>query len=132
MTKQLDKIINEMDPGLGRAILRVLNGHTGKQMAIGRWEMVDDLGRLGFGNGLRPATIERQMRSGITNLRKFGHLICSSSGDGGYYLAADLKEYEEFSEQEYRSKIIDMSQTLNAMDSSAKSQFGKGYQQGLF
>ena len=129
---KLTDIIEEMDPGLERATLRILNGHQGKDKTISRAAMVIELGKLGFGNRLSTVTFERQVRRCIVRLRKTGHLICSSSGDGGYYLAADLKEYDDFSEQEYRSKIIDMSQTLIAMDKAAKAQFGEGYQMGMF
>jgi hypothetical protein len=60
----------------------------------------------------------------VAELRKLGHLVCSSSGDGGYYLARDLGEYNEFSQVEYRSKIIDMAETLRAMDQAAGKRFG--------
>lgn len=117
--------VQALDPGLVRAVLSVLRFHAGKANAISKPNLLADLRRLGFTGGLTYATAERQVRAAIQELRKAGHLVCSSSGDGGYYLAADWAEYEEFAQVEYRSKIIDMSETLRAMDAAAAEKLGR-------
>lgn len=119
-----DEEIGAMQPGLDRAILRVLGYHAGKDQAIDKDELIRQLNLLGYGNKLRYATFERQIRLTIVALRKNKHLICSSSGEGGYFIARDRAEYDEFAQVEYRSKIIDMSETLRAMDEGAQHAFG--------
>ena len=119
-----DDEIKQMEPGLERAALRVLAFHIGKEQTIKRLDLVEDLRSLGFGANLAPVTSDRHMRAAVAELRKLGHLVCSSSGDGGYYLARDLAEYAEFAQVEYRSKIIDMAETLRAMDQAAAKRFG--------
>lgn len=120
-----DEEVRQLDPGLVRAALSVLRFHVGKDMAIEKPDLVGDLRKMGFGGDNSYATFERKIREAIHELRNDGHLVCSSSGDGGYYLAADWQEFEEFAQVEYRSKIIDMSETLKAMESGAAKRLGK-------
>ena len=69
------------------------------------------------------------MREQIKQLRRDGHLICSAPGTGGgYWLAVNMAEYEEFEQSEYKAKIVDMSETMNAMRKSARAQFNDGVQ----
>ncbi len=126
--KRYEMLIDEMPAGLDRALLRIISMHQGLDQAIGKPALLADLGRMGFGVN------ERQVRRTIQELRKAGHLICSSSGEGGYYLAASLDEYATFAEAEYRSKIVDMSKTLAAMDQAAQKEFGasQGIQKSMF
>jgi hypothetical protein len=119
-----DEEIRQMEPGVVRAVLRVLSFHIGKENTIKRLDLAEDLRRMGFGSNLVPLTFDRHMRAAIAELRKDGHLICSSSGDGGYYLARDRAEYNDFAQVEYRSKITDMADTLRAMDQAAARRFG--------
>lgn len=130
-TRDYDEIIEGMDAGLERATLRVLSMRIGAEQTISKDELMFDLNRMGFGTRVKASTFERQVRMCIVSLRKAGHLICASSGDGGYYMARTRAEYESFAEQEYRSKVIDMSETLHAMDAAARTQFGEGVQLGL-
>jgi hypothetical protein len=112
--KFYEVLLSQMpDASLERAMLRILSFHIGKNHAISKPQLLRDLGRSGF------HVSERQARGEIVELRKHGHLICSSSGDGGYYIAETNEEYEEFAQVEYRAKIIDMSETLRAMDDGA-------------
>jgi len=106
-----------MPHGLDRAILRVLSQHIGKENAVSKPVLLSTLAMNGF------QVAERQARAAIVDLRKRGHLICSSSGDGGYYLPASAEEYAEFAQVEYRSKIADMADTLRAMDDGARNIF---------
>jgi len=114
-----EHLLRSMEPSLDRAILRVLTGYVGKANAIGRDALTLRVGQLGF------KSHERQVRETIKNLRREGFLICSTPGEnGGYYLAADRIEFEEFIAAEYRAKITDMSVTLAAMTRAADQQFG--------
>ena len=125
-------IIEQMDAGLDRAVLRCLEKREGAVMSIQKLDLMHDLNRMGFGTRLKFSTFERQVRSCVVDLRKRGHLICSSSGDVGYYLAATRTEYDEFVEREYEGRIKDMQETVDAMDASAKARWGTGVQMGLF
>jgi hypothetical protein len=122
--KFYEEEIRQMETGVVRAVLRVLSNHIGKENTIRRLDLAEDLHRMGFGSDLVPLTFDRHMRAAIAELRKDGHLICSSSGDGGYYLARDRMEYDDFAQVEYRSKITDMAETLHAMDQAAARRFG--------
>lgn len=122
-----EEMIQNMPAGLDRAILRIVNFHRGKAAAIGGEELTRQVGMSGF------HIDQRTVREMIKELRRAGHLICSTPGQaGGYYLATDLAEYWEFRKQEYQAKIIDMSETMSAMDKAADEQFGQGVQGSLF
>lgn len=120
-----DSIIQQMEPGTERAVLRVISMHAGQENAISREELARALNQLGFGLEAAAMTFDRKIRYAISSLRKAGVLICSSSGDHGYYIARDQDEYEAFAAAEYRAKISDMATTLSAMDKAAEKQFGK-------
>ncbi len=123
-----DELIADMPAGLDRSVLRVLSWHVGLAQTISKLQMLADLAAMGF------VVEDRQLRRQIQMLRKEGHLICASSGAGGYYLADSLDEYAAFADSEYRSKIVDMSTTLAAMDRAAQAKFGAatGVQRSLF
>lgn len=120
------------DPGLARAVLSVIKFYTGKQNAIEKPALISELNKLGFGKGVKYSTFERQIRRAIVAHRKAGILICASSGDAGYYLAKDRGEYNEFREVELNAKIIDLAETMHAMDAGARAMFGETHQQSLF
>jgi hypothetical protein len=116
---KFDDELKNMPAGLDRAILRVLSYHTGRDQAIGRNDLVHDVGRLGV------QVTERQLREEIKQLRRQGHLICSAAGEtGGYFFAVSRMEFDAFVDQEYLAKIRDMSETLKAMEASAVREFG--------
>lgn len=122
-----DHLLDGMSPSLERAILRVLASHIGRENAVGRRELTASVSRLGF------RAHERQVREAIKNLRREGFLICSAAGeDGGYYMAKDRQEYDEFRQVEFAAKITDMSETMRAMDRAAERVFGKIIQQSFF
>lgn len=119
-------IIEEIPVGLDRALLRALSFHKGKGQAVGRTDLVKLVAAGGF------RVHERALREMIKTLRRQGHLICSMPGeDGGYYLASDLAEFQEFAVMEFEGKIADMSVTLRAMREAAIREFGDGVQLGL-
>jgi hypothetical protein len=121
------ELLGEMPVGLDRAVLRVLSYRRGRDRAVGRTELVNLTAAEGF------RVHERALREQIKQLRRAGHLICSMPGeDGGYYLAKDLVEYQEFKRMEFEGKIADMAETLRAMDAAAVKEFGSAAQMGLF
>ena len=121
-----DRILAEMPTGLERATLRVLSFHQGKQNAIGRESLVDALRSVGFD------VKERLVRRCIHDLRRAGHLICSTPGeDGGYHLAGNRQEFDEFCERELHPKAIDMLETESAMKKAAGQLFGDASQPQL-
>lgn len=116
----------QYDAQLGSAILYVLSWHQGRDRAIGRDDLVHspEIRATGFG--------ERVVRDTIRLLRRQGHLICSTPGvDGGYYLAADWEEFNEFARAEYQAKIADMAETLAAMKAEATRRWGSALQMSL-
>ena len=128
----IEEIIEQMDAGLDRAVLRVLSQRVGQDMAIDKALLIFELGRMGFGVRQNKATFERQVRRCIVELRKSGQLICSSSGEGGYFLAGTQQEYDTFVQEEYVNKIEDMKETVAAMNAEAIKRWGHGMQMGLF
>jgi hypothetical protein len=122
-----DVLLKQMPAGLDRAVLRVLSQRVGREQAVGRGQLVRLVGQGGF------QANERQIRAMIKELRRQGHLICSASGEsGGYWMAANRKEVEQFGQQEFEAKISDMSETWKAMRKSADEKFGTAVQERLF
>ena len=131
MSGRLDEILAEIPFGFVERVGTVLEHYVGKERSISKAELMNSLQRLGFGNGTSPATFERQVRIAIVALRKKGAPICSSSGDGGYFVAMNRFEYDEFVEREYKGKIQDMQETVDAMNATARTRWGEGVQMGL-
>lgn len=123
MTKKPSPVevqIAALPAGLDRAVLRILSYHVGRANAIGRQALLMRLGDHGF------KVKERAARLCISQLRKAGSLICSAPGeDGGYYLPQDAAEFDDFVRLEYEAKIIDMRETLSAMQRSAERTWGR-------
>lgn len=131
MKSRLEEILDEMPYGFVERVGTVLEHYQGKEKAASKPALIDSLKRLGFGTGVSPATLERQLRIAIVALRKRGALICSDSGDGGYFVARTRDEYDEFVEREYKGKIQDMQETVDAMNAAARARWGEGLQMGL-
>lgn len=75
---------------------------------------------------------ERMTRDTVSKLRKEGVLICSiSKQGGGYYMAGNRDEYLEFRRIKYSAQVLDMLETLRAMDHAAERTFN-GLQERLF
>jgi predicted DNA-binding transcriptional regulator YafY len=126
--KHYTDLFTDMPAGLDRAILRVLSFYRGRANAIGRTDLMDAVHRSGFSTAH-----ERQVREIIKQLRRAGHVIGSMPGeDGGYFMCDSIGEYREFKQKEYLAKILDMQETVFAMDKAARAQFGDGtHQEGL-
>lgn len=123
-TAVYEALITNMPAGIDRGIMSVLRFHVGKERAIQKGEIIEDMKRMGY------YCHERQFRERIHELRRQGWLIASLSADG-YYLVANKIEYSEFRESEFTARIDDLSITRSAMDTAAKQQFGEAVQVGL-
>jgi hypothetical protein len=106
-----------------KTLYQVLEPHLGLSNALQKPDLISEC----YKHGLE-FKAERTPRLIITNsLRKIGVLACSSSREGGYFLAATLAEYREFRGREYIKKIIDMRETIEIMDRTAKILFPVEY-----
>ena len=100
-------------------IIRLLGFHVGRERAITKDRLLDELARAGF------YMTEREFRTEIAALRKQGILIGSSAGSNpGYYLIANMGEFDEFTATELLSRIKDLNDTYRAMSGAAQTQFG--------
>ena len=100
-------------------IIRLLGFHVGRERAMTKDRLLDELARAGF------YMTEREFRSEIAALRKQGILIGSSAGSNpGYYLIANMGEFDEFTATELLARIKDLQETYRAMSGSAQTKFG--------
>ncbi len=121
-----ERILADMPVGLERATLRVLSYRSGKVAAIGRGELVTELQKV-LGD-----VQERQVRRCIHDLRRQGHLICSTPGEaGGYYLPKTMDEFQEFIDREIHPKALDLLETEKVMKEAARQLFGNASQPAL-
>jgi len=110
-----------LDPKLLEAVTRILTRHIGREHAIARADLVDDVRRL-----TRHPYTDRQVRAAINALRKQGWLICSAGGvGGGYWLAKNRGEVLEFLEREVRPRAMDLLAIEKAMRQAMLEQFGQ-------
>jgi DNA-binding IscR family transcriptional regulator len=116
---QLDEYLKQAEPGLERAILRVLQPREGRACAISRNSLIENVESLGISSS------DRILRAKINELRKKGHLICSTGGkDGGYWLAADWNELTVYLRAEVLSRALDLLNTEEAMKKAAEKRWG--------
>lgn len=116
----------EVDQRMVAAVIRIVNRYTALE-PIGRGELVNLVRSRGYD------VDERTVREAVEAARNFGQLICSRSGsNGGYYMARDLDEYQEFRQREYMAKATTMLATVKAMDKGAQREFGTVQQGELF
>ena len=116
------QIIDEMDPGLERCILSILDKRNGVEKAIKKGEIIALTRQLGF-----KVSDERQIRIAISKLRK-NNILIGSLAKVGYFMITNRAEWEEVKNKEFLAKIKDMNDTIHIMDASARSMFGEGYQ----
>lgn len=118
----------ENHPGIDRTVVKIISFYQGKAQALGG----DDLTRQVQNMGYRGVD-NRDVREVIHGLRRQGYLICALPGSsGGYYMATDQEEFDEFARREFEGKISDMSTTLSAMRHAARERWGDAYQRSLF
>jgi DNA-binding transcriptional regulator PaaX len=125
-TETYQQLIAQIPVGLDGELVRILSGHVGYPNAIGRGKLVEIIRLAG------KDVNERVVRQAIHDLRRAGYLICSAPGeDGGYYMAGNLDEFDDFIARELHPKAMDMLETEKAMKESARQQFGEAVQLGM-
>lgn len=123
----LQKMIDELPPGLDRAVLRILGFHLGREAAISRADLLMELGNHGF------RVPDRAARAAINQLRKLGNPICSAGGEGGgYYLARGWNELVEFIDREMHSRAMDLLEQEKALRKEGERRWGAQEQMSLF
>jgi hypothetical protein len=116
----LDDILANLPSGLDRALLSIFRYHQGKENAIPRDDLLEMLKMHGW------KTSDRVMRAQINLLRKDGHLICSAGGHGGgYYIARDWSELEDYIGQELRPRAMDLLEQEKALKIGARREWGE-------
>ena len=116
----LDDILANLPSGLDCAVLSVMRYHKGRENAIPRIDLLEMLKMHGWETG------DRAVRLQINLLRKQGHLICSAGGrGGGYYIARNWSELEDFIGQELRPRAMDLLEQEKALKVGAKREFGE-------
>ncbi len=120
MGVNVGKMVDELPAGLDRAVLRVLSYHVGREKAISRGDLVVAIAQHGF------FMHERAVRAAINLLRKQGQPICITGGeDGGYWLAKDWEELNEFLEREFHSRAMDLLEQEGALKKRAEEVWGR-------
>ena len=105
--------IGDLPAGLDRAILRILSFHQGAGNAISRFALEMQCAQHGFPES------DRRIRAAINLLRKQGHHSCSMGGEnGGYYMATNRRELDDYIEREPQARINDFSEQIKAMRSA--------------
>ena len=113
-------LIDNLPASLDRAMLRVLDFRIGRNNAISRVKLLLELGRSGF------VVDEREARICINQLRKKGVQICSTGGKrGGYWMAADQEELEEWIQNESEARLKDFGEQIRAMRAAADKRWGR-------
>jgi len=112
--------LEELPPGLEKAVLSILSRCAGQKRAVGRGRLVE-LARLAPGLG---QASDRQVRKAIENLREQGVLICNLLDGEGYFMADTLEEYQAFRAQ-YGSYAFTMLEKIKAMDRAADERWGE-------
>ncbi len=99
-------------------IIRLLGFHVGRERAMTKFRLLDELARAGF------YMTECEFRQEVSDLRKQGIMIGSSAGSNpGYYLIANMGEFDEFIATELLPRIKDLNDTYRAMSGAAQTQF---------
>lgn len=119
----------DVPPGVKQCTLRVIEGCIGRDAAIARPDLLNIV-KVSY-----PTASDRQVRAAINELRKEGAAICSAGGeDGGYWLARDWAELNEYLERELHSRAMDLLEQERALRASAEriwGQYSKQYGLGL-
>jgi len=112
---------HQLPSHLVEATGNILAGHVGPERAIRRSEI---RAKLYQESPLFHVVNDRQVRSAIETLREDGWLICSLGSDSdGYYLAGNMKEYEEF-RQFYTAYARTIFTRIRTMDRVAEKRWG--------
>jgi hypothetical protein len=115
---------DDLPPGLGRTVLKILGFHVGKDRAISRGALVDNVSRMGL------HMHERAVRACINEMRKNGTLICSTGGEeGGYWIPKDWNELEDYIERELHSRAMDLLEQEKALRKEGEKRWGPASKQ---
>jgi hypothetical protein len=109
---------------LREAILLILARHVGRENRIPRPVLLHQLRKC-----LEHRVSDRRMRAAIEELRETGTAICSSSSDGGYFLAKDVQEIE-LTIAEYKSRMESFNHTLSSLGQAADQMLARPLEQG--
>jgi hypothetical protein len=121
MTFNMGVKLEELPAGLDRALLRVLSFHVGRTRAIGRQALVREL-KISHGIDAH----ERVVRDCINQMRHQGVKICSTGGEGGgYWMAANPEELEEYLEREVHPRAMDLLEQEQALREAARMEWGE-------
>ena len=106
-------------------MLETLLRHVGAAQVISRQALLDNLAARMSEWGIAKSRQDRSLRLAIRQLRKSGFPICSTGGyRGGYYIAANLLELEEYLTMEVHSRAIDLLQQEKEMRAGASTFWG--------
>jgi len=113
VSDKYEEIRAAMPPGLEKRVLHILSGHKGSENRIARIDLVRQALNI-FSNDDVSETDDRQVREAIAELRHEGHLVCSDSGAGGYYIAGSYNDVVRMTaELDSRAMaLLDQSRTL--------------------
>lgn len=124
MTTILESIIDRFPEGLDQTVIRILMRHQGRENKITRKDLLRAINVSGF-----PKVDDRSLRALINVLRKSGEMICSAGGtNGGYWLAADYAELDEFIQRELHPRAMDLLEQEKALTTSGRERWGSNLQ----
>lgn len=113
--------LDNMQPGIEKAVLREVSFHKGKDHAISQENLLEAIKSTSYAKKVT----KRQLRITINELRKTGWLIASSSGAGGssgYYVPATWNEYLEYKKFQM-SYALDILEIFKVLDVKAREMF---------
>ena len=117
--KFVEDSTKDMPSGIDRTILGILMYHVGKENAISRDELL-------VKSKLSWDISDRGLRDQINSLKKSEFLICSTGGvGGGYYLAQNWDELEDYIGHELLSRIKDLSEQRKSLQLGGKKLWGE-------
>jgi hypothetical protein len=117
----LDEAVKNLPMGLDREVRRILDFHIGRENSIGGTDFVRQLAEY---HGIH--CDNRQLRLSIQKWRFSGLWVCSTGGiKGGYWLAANQEELDEFCLKELDSRIDSLRDQKTRMRQAAEKQWGR-------
>jgi len=122
MSDRYDEIRAAMPAGLEKTVLHILSGHKGSDNRIARIDLVRQSLNIYSDDDVSEID-DRKVREAIANLRHEGHLVCSDSGAGGYYIAGSYNDVVRMT-AELESRAADMLQQSRMLKRKAMEWFG--------
>lgn len=121
----VDAMLAGLPEGLDRLILGALAGHVSRKQAVSRRDLLLNLGPDMLVLGVAQSRLDRALRLSISQLRKAGLPICSTGGPtGGYFLAADQRELDDYLRIEVHSRAMDLLEQEKSMRAGAARLWG--------